>query len=248
MNKLQQVVIGAFLAVQVCSNAFAGPADYVYTPLVEEGEREIDFKYGNAKQQDGTRAQTTSLGLGYGVNSFWFTEVYFKREIGDGDRVSIGEWENKFQLTETGKYPVDLGFILEIEAPLNRTNSPYEIKMGPLLQTEFGKLQLNGNLLFERKIGKEQPDEHRFTEMGYQWQVKYRWKREFEYGLQGMGEVGDWRNWDASNAQNHRIGPAVFGKFDIGVKQAIKYNAAVLFGVSDAAPNSTFRMQAEYEF
>lgn len=30
--------------------------------------------------------------------------------------------------------------------------------------------------------------------------------------------------------QGHRIGPAVFGKFGIGGKQAIKYNAAYLIG------------------
>jgi hypothetical protein len=44
------------------------------------------------------------------------------------------------------------------------------------------------------------------------------------------------------------MGPAVFGKLDVGQKQAIKYNAAMLFGVSDTAPDHTFRMQVEYEF
>jgi hypothetical protein len=29
--------------------ALAGPADYIYSPLVEEGEREIDMKLGSAR-------------------------------------------------------------------------------------------------------------------------------------------------------------------------------------------------------
>ena len=112
------------------------------------------------------------------------------------------------------------------------------------MQTEFGKVQLNGNLVLERTFG---PGNH-LTEMGYQWQTKYRWKPSFEFGLQGFGEMGEWDHWDASDEQNHRMGPAVFGKIGLGTKRAIKYNAALLFGTSDAAPDHTFRMQVEYEF
>ena len=161
----------------------------------------------------------------------------------------MAEWENKFQLTETGKYPVDIGLLTEIEAPLSGHKEPYELRIGPLLQTEFGKLQLNGNLLFERKFGpKDSDDTHYNTEIGYQWQVKYRWLQAFEFGAQGFGEMGKWNNWDKSDQQNHRMGPAVFGKIGVGPKQAIKYNAAMLFGTTNAAPDHTLRMQLEYEF
>ena len=229
------------------NQAVAGPADYVFTPIVEAGEKEVDFKYGTAKAPDGTRKTVYSLGFGYGATDYWFTELYLKRELQGGDSLSLLEWENKFQLTETGKYPIDVGLITEIEAPLNNGKAPWELKFGPLFQTEFGKLQLNANVLFETKIGGADEERH-FTELGYQWQAKYRLKPAFEFGLQGIGEVGEWKHWDNADEQAHRIGPAVFGKFNIGQKQAIKYNAALLLGLSDAAPNSTFRMQVEYEF
>lgn len=235
------------LGVLYIGNAAAGPADYVYTPTVEQGEKEVDFKFGTDKEQDGTRKTVTSLGFGYGATEYWFTELYLKREREGSEGLTIGEWENKFQLTETGKYAVDVGLITEIEIPLSNGKEPWEFKIGPLFQTEFGKLQLNGNVLFERKFGGDD-DEHHITEMGYQWQAKYRWKQAVEFGLQGMGEVGEWNHWENTDGQNHRMGPAVFGKLDLGQKQAIKYNAAVLFGISDAAPDHTFRMQAEYEF
>ena len=48
--------------------------------------------------------------------------------------------------------------------------------------------------------------------------------------------------------QSHRAGPAVFGKVKLGGREAIRYNAAWLHGVSSAAPRDTFRIQAEYEF
>jgi hypothetical protein len=229
------------------NNAISGPADIIYSPNVEEGEREIEFKYGTAREQDGTRVNVGALSFGYGVNSFWFTEVYLKREREGSERLNLTEWENKFQLTETGKYAVDVGLITEIEAPLSDGHAPWEFKIGPLFQTEFGKLQLNANVLFERKFEGDDEEDH-ITEMGYQWQAKYRWHRQFEFGVQAFGEVGEWDHWEDSSEQNHRLGPAIFGKFDIGHKQAIKYNTAWLLGASKAAPDHTFRLQVEYEF
>lgn len=229
-------------------NVVAGPADYIYTPNVEQGEKEIDFKFGTDKQQDGSHKTVGSMGFGYGVNENWFTEVYLKSEHQSGEGLTLAEWENKFQLTETGKYPIDIGLISEIEAPLNNGNEPWELKLGPLFQSEIGRVQMNGNLLFERKFGPNDTGIKYVTEIGYQWQVKYRWQPSIEWGAQGFGEMGQWDHWDNASSQNHRFGPAVFGKLALGNKQAIKYNAAYLLGVSDAAPNNTFRMQLEYEF
>ena len=124
-------------------SAYAGAADYVYTPTVEYGEREIDFKFGATSPLAGNRAQGASIGFGYGAKEYWFTEVYLKQERDGSAIANLAEWENKFQLTETGLYPVDIGLITELESPLS-ANTPWEFKFGPLLQTEFGKLQLNG--------------------------------------------------------------------------------------------------------
>lgn len=236
------------LATLLSSAVYAGPADYVYMPTVEHGEREIDFKFGTATPPGGERESVTSLGYGYGATEYWFTELYLKREIaGNTSDVTLAEWENKFQLLETGKYPVELGLITEIEAPISESG-PWELKLGPLLQTEFGKLQLNGNLLFERKFSSDGSGVQYAAEIGYQWQIKYRLQTTFEFGAQGFGEMGEWDKWSAKEEQIHRAGPAIFGKFPLGNRQAIKYNAAWLIGTSTAAPDHTFRMQAEYEF
>ncbi|MBC7787214.1 MAG: hypothetical protein H7Z18_07170 [Methylophilaceae bacterium] len=245
--KLKKLAQSLVLLMAACgTHAIAGPADYVYTPQVEYGEREIDFKTGTGKVSGEDREHVTSLGFGYGATEYWFTELYLKRETAGDDGISIVEFENKFQLTETGKYPIDIGLITEIEAPLQNGN-PYEFKFGPLFQTDFGKVQLNANVLFERTFGGGKDQEH-ITEAGYQWQVKYRWKPQLEFGAQGIGEVGKWDHWDDSDNQKHRIGPAIFGKIALDNHHAIRYNAAWLIGVSDGAENSTLRAQVEYEF
>lgn len=237
------LVAGALLSPL---HAVAGPADYVYTPTVEHGEKELDFKTGSARKDADPREAASSIGFGYGATDWWFTEVYFKYKQQNHERTKYDaiEWENKFQLTETGKYPVDVGFLLEIERPKNHAEG-WEVKWGPLFQTEFGKLQLNGNLLLERSHQSENPSETQFL---YQWQAKYRWLPQLEFGLQGFGETGKWDRWAPKDERSHKAGPAVFGKLPIGNHQAIKYNAAWLLATSKAAPDRTLRMQIEYEF
>lgn len=236
------------IATLVSSAAYAGPADYVYTPTVEYGEREIDFKLGSASFEGGQHRTDTSLGFGYGATEYWFTEIYLKREVNGNSDDTNAEWENKFQLLETGKYPVELGLITEIEAPVNQSG-PWEAKIGPLLQTEYGKLQLNANMLFERKYSSDSSGVQYPTEALYQWQIKYRLQPEFEFGAQGFGTLGEWDTWVGDKVEENRsIGPAVFGKVFLGNRQAIKYNAAWLIGSGTGVAERTFRMQAEYEF
>ncbi len=225
----------------------AGASDYVITPIVEQGEREIDFKAGTAKLRDGTRANKESLGFGWGATSWWFTELYavWHKEPGERHGFDAWEWENKFQLTETGRYPVDVGFLFEIERPKDRSEG-YELRWGPLLQTEFGsRVQANLNLLLEKHVRASQPSR---AELGYQWQVKYRWQPSLEFGAQGFGALGPWRDGSPSSEQSHIAGPAVFGRIRVGERQVVKYNAGLLFGLNDGAPRNTFRLQAEYEF
>lgn len=241
--KLKAACVAA-MGLLCLQSALAGPLDYVYTPAVEEGEKEIDFKFGSAVGHP--RESQASLGFGYGANDWWFTEVYVKyaKDGNEGTHYDAFEWENKFQLTETGKYPVDIGFITEIEIPHDKDEGT-ELKIGPLFQSEFGKLQLNGNLLFEKHFHAAESSP---TEMGYQWQIKYRWRPTFEFGLQGFGDMGKWNHWEPHDEQSHKAGPAVFGKIPVGERKAIRYNAAWLFGLSDGAPDHTFRFQAELEF
>ena len=67
-----------------------------------------------------------------------------------------------------------------------------------------------------------------------QWQAKYRWHQAFEFGAQGFGDMGRWNHFDPTSEQSHRMGPAIFGKYNLGGGQAIVWNAALLFGLTDA--------------
>jgi len=66
--------------------------------------------------------------------------------------------------------------------------------------------------------------------------------------VQAFGNVGQWDNWRSSSKQEFKIGPALFGKIKTGTKQAISWNTALLAGTNNVTPNTTLRLQMEYEF
>ena len=248
MNK--NILSFLIAASAISTSVWADPADYVKVPSVEYGERELELKYGTSKLADGEgRISAGTFGLGYGVTPNWFTEVYVKYQKTPDERTRFDaiEWENKFLLTEPGKYPVDLGFFVELEVPRDRSEG-LEFRFGPLLQTDFGRIQVNSNFFLKRQVRVGTNSDPQVTEFHYQLQAKYRLMREFEFGVQAFGELGKWNHWDSRDKQNHRIGPAIFGKIPTRAKEAIRYDVAWLLGASKAAPDSTVRLQLEYEF
>lgn len=139
---------------------------------------------------------------------------------------------------------LDFGVLIEVERPQDRTEG-YEARFGPLMQTEIGKFQINANLLWGRHY---RAVSNGPTELGYQAQIKYPVQPQFEIGLQAFGNMGQWKHWSEHDQQEHKIGPAIFGKVKVGEHQVIKYNAAWLFGTTAATADNTFRTQIELEF
>jgi len=226
--------------------AAANPATYVATPAITESEREIEYVQGAQRLRDGSSATGTALKFGYGITSWWAAEVGLLWHRDPGARFGYDAWEieNRFALTEPGRYPVDLGLLIEVERPKDRSEGT-ELRYGPLLQTQWGALQGNLNLLFERHLRAEEPP---VTQFGYQWQLRWRVDPQLDWGAQGFGETGPWHHWSPRSEQSHQLGPALFGRAKVSPGAALKYDAALLFGSGGAAPRSAIRARLEYEF
>ena len=225
MNKL--TVIAATLLALAPQAALADPGYYLVSVYENEGEKSIDFRYWNVKFPGQTETIWPEIGFGYGVTKRWYTEV-FASYIGSSEqslKLSTWNWQNDYLLTQ-GQYPFDLA--LHTNLFFNQgPGSGYALELGPALQTEIGRTQFNVNLIFERTFGAAEAHP---TQLKYQWQVKYRYKPMFEFGLQGFGELGEWNHWSPKNYQSHRVGPMISGTYALGGKQALKYQLAVLYG------------------
>jgi hypothetical protein len=186
-----------------------------------------------------------SLGFGFTPTSWWLTEIYAKyaRPGGESNSFNAWEWENRTPLTETGKYPVDAGLLLEIERPKDRTEG-LEVTWGPMFQSEWGRVQGNFNIFIQKHLSASASID---TALLYQVQLKYRNSETLEWDMQAFGTQRRWDQWASGTQREFKIGPALFGKIRTAGKQAIKWNAALLSGTSDLTAK-TLRFQTEYEF
>jgi hypothetical protein len=232
-------------ALIICAPCRADPDDSILTTYSENGERQFDFKIGTFTQKAQPGQDADTLGLGYGLTDFWFSELYVGYAKTGSESVTFDSaaLQNTFLLTGAAS-PVDLGLFTEIEYEHDRTAGE-KFSFGPLLHTEMGLTQLNVNLIFRRNYF---ADFSNPMLLDYQWQVKRHIQAPVDIGLQGFGEFGQWNHFAARDQQSHRMGPVVFGKIDLGDEKVINYNAAILFDVLDDTHATTFRFQAVLGF
>ena len=225
----------------------------VYSPIVHKGELELEYQgavdFDNRHGFDD--AQQHKFAVGYGVTDWWATEVYAEMEKEareeqeedmDGTRpffYSATSWENRFQLTEQGKYWLDLGFYVEY-AWAQQSEAPDELEMKILLEKETGDFTHRLNLIFEKEIGGEEPAG---WEPGFAWQTLYRFRQEFKPGFEIYSSFGPVREQGPFREQKHFIGPVAEGR----LFKNIKYNVGYLFGITDNTPGGKLKFILEWE-
>ncbi|MEK8030598.1 hypothetical protein AACH06_07140 [Ideonella sp. DXS29W] len=228
----------------------ADPGYYVLAPYDNDGLRVVDLRYWTVKHHGEPEVIWPEVGLGYGINSRWMTELLYST-IGPANWDIVPSslaWQNEWLLTQ-GEWPIDLALHASLIREAGVDGRIWSIEYGPLLQTDWGRTQLNANVLFERRF---EPDDTQPIQMKYQWQIRHRWHPLMNFGLQGFGELGPWSHWDEAGRQSHRAGPALFGHVDLGdgdaSAQTLAYQAAYLLGSVYRRRGSMFTVRVQWQF
>jgi len=227
-----------------CSVVHAATGYYLVSVYSAENQLSVDYKYWNAKRHDSAPFGSPEIGVGYGISSQWYTEVYgvYSQTAAEGTRFSSLNWQNDFLLTQ-GQYWFDLAIHTNIEQYTRRDG--YGLEWGPVFQTEIWRTQLNANIFLQRDYRTSQ---NNATQLVYQWQVRQHWKPLLNFGVQGFGELGRWDNWSSKADQSHRVGPALFGTWYLPNAHKILYESAYLIGKNDGRPAKSFTMRVQYAF
>lgn len=220
----------------------------VYSPYVELGEWELEFRADDTLDGDRSRdgAQGFLYEIGYSPTSRWHTALFVEQEREPGGSLETSElaWENIFQLTEPGEYWLDVGAYVEYAKGLfHEGDQALEWKI--LLEKTIGNWTFTANPVFEQEFpGREATPG---VEFGYAWGTYYRLMPALEPGFEAYGEIGEVTNSEAFDDQTHRLGPVVRGRVGAGTNGKLAYNVGYLFGASDNAPDGTFKVELEYE-
>jgi hypothetical protein len=247
MSLMRTMMAALVITLFVCPLT-AHATQHVYTPYVVKGELELEAR-GNVtydKRHDEDQLQKQKYELGYGVTNRWLTE--FEGELekeynDDGEDLDFGlteiAWENKFQLTEQGQYPVDLGFLVEYAVSTEDKHAD-ALEWTYLLGKEIGKTEHYANFRFTHEVGGGHTNE---TGAEFAWSSRYRLDKHFEPGFEYHAEFGGLNEGKSFNEQTHQAGPVFYGRLG----KSVKYDVGYLFGTSDAAPQGTLKWLLEVE-
>ncbi len=220
----------------------------VYSPYVEKGELELEARSHIDSDSDKSKdnARSDVYELGYGITSWWFSSaaLEYERVPGQPLRHSATTWENIFQLTEPGKYWLDAGLYVEYENTTDHS-APNKLETKLLLEKVTGRIANTANIILEREVGGGASND---VALSYAWRTKYKMMPEFEPGIELYGDLGTLDNARLNSAQNAQLGPVIAGKYSLGGRSKIAYEAGYLFGLNSASPDGSIKWQLEYEY
>jgi hypothetical protein len=136
-----------------CCAAEADPGYYVVTVYDNYEVRTLDFRYWTVKFPNRPEVRWPEVGFGYGISTRWYTELYasFIGSSQMATKLNTWNWQNDVLLTQ-GEYPLDVAIHTNLTRYAN-TEEGYAVELGPVLQTDVERTQLNANVFFERAYG-----------------------------------------------------------------------------------------------
>ena len=239
----------AAIVMLAATGACMLPADtqakQVYSPIVEQGELELEYLLDYSVDSDPTKNGSArhQFELEYGVTDRWMTAVYgdFRKKPGQKFTYHGFKWENIYQLFEQGEHWLDAGLYVEYSVPKKSLNQPNGLEFKLLLEKQQGRLIHTGNLILKKELGTNAGNK---IGVGYAWRSKWRWKRYLEPAIELYGSLGDVSNTKPLSLQSHLIGPVVIGK----LRNGLTYELGYLFGLTTASDQGHLKFILGYEF
>ena len=231
------------LCLMIPSNAHA--LDEIYSPIVTKGEFEIEYNGSRTfdNHSDKNNVQGQEIDFEYGVTDRWKAMISgsFEKNPGESLKMDATQLESIFQLTEQGEYWVDAG-LLAAYGFAAQSHQPDFVESKLLLQKDTGRFTHLANIGFEQNVGHYSGGTGG-PEYSVLWSSRYRMNEYVQPGFEIQSTLGHGPTLGKYNEQEHYIGPAVYGRL-LG---NLKYEAAYLFGASDAAAQGAARILLEYE-
>ena len=216
----------------------------VYSPQVNKGEWELEFAGTRTFDNDKAKndIQENQFSVGYGITDYWAAEIYyatFERGPGEPQDFTANEFENIFQFWPIGKYWVDAGLLASYHLAAKR-DAADSVELKLLLQKDIGRFTALGNFGGEREVGSHSAPGN---DLSSAVNIRYRWLRYFEPGIELQSSYGTWDDHASFNQQEHYLGPIVYGELIPG----LKYEAGLYTGISTASAATAGRFKIEYE-
>ncbi|MDQ6955708.1 MAG: hypothetical protein Q9M21_00785, partial [Mariprofundaceae bacterium] len=245
IRSVNTVVAMLLMGLAITMQPVDAEAKKVYSPIVEEGEVEVEYYLDYAIDSDPAKNTNArhQFEFEWGVTDRWLTAIYgdFRKRPKQGFAYQGLKWENIYQLFEQGEYWLDAALYIEYISAKKSLNKPDAVEFKVLLEKEFGKVVHTTNLIFKQEVGSNANSN---TSADYSWRSKWRKTRAWEPAIEIYGSLGELGHIKPMAQQSHQIGPVFLGKFHNG----FSYEVGYLFGLTQASDQGAIKLVLGYEF
>lgn len=228
--------------------ADAHAKDYLVTQdyyTAKKGEFEVsfwnDFNFAEADNDD-TYNSKHQVELEYGILDHLqlaYYEVYTWDRAKDWERDEF-KIEAKARLAEAGQWPVDIALYTEYANPNgSRDVNSDEIENKVICSRDFGKWNLTGNFIFEKKLNEGTPWEYEYT-AGLSYAVSARTR----LGLEVKQGLGDSEDFAFDETQPLYLVPGIY----MSITPHIRLLFGPAFGLTKASDDLQLHSLVEVEF
>ena len=239
---------------------------YVRQPDVEKGESEVEehgaVYAGPGDDEDLRQSHEVEFKRGLTDRAQLIVEGFFEQPIGDSLQFTEFEIGGQYEFIK----PQGDGFAFAFRTIYEAVkDAPDEILFGPLARYAVGRNSTTLNTFFVGQVGDDPTIDG--LEFQYNWQFKHELSHRVAFGVEAFGEIEDLAHPGSFNDQLHRAGPVIYLNFGEEAESEVekreseeseheqkseapelKMAAGVLFGLSDATSDVTFKLDAELEF
>ena len=125
--------------------------------------------------------------------------------------------------------------------------APDEILLGPIAKFVKGNDSATINTFFVGQVGDHVEIDS--LELKVNWRLKHEFSERWALGVEGYSEIEDLAHAGSFDDQSHRLGPVAYYEFPHAEgRPEWKAAGGVLFGVSDAVSDFTYKFDLEVEF
>ena len=236
----------AFISLACSSNDSAAfGLDEMYSPNVEYRELSLEYSFARSfdPNPDKDNAQVGEVTLEAGVTPRQVLAVSgeYSKDPDGSLQLIAHQIEGRYQFVESGEYWLDAGMLVAYDFS-TQDGAPNSLETKLLLQKDAGKFTNTANIGFIQSVTKYF-DTTGSPDYVFLWNTRYRFNTYFQPGIEIQSDLGPGSQFQNFNAQEHYIGPAIYGK----LFGHLKYQVAYLAGISDASAAKASRLMAEYE-
>lgn len=230
--------------IVVCPPSALAQALDIDHPEITKGEFELRsvnaFNGGFSDGSQGASRSSHEVSASYSPSDWVKLTAHLDAEnaLGGDWRLDHGAIELQFQLLKAGAAGgLALGWLtnLQVSTDAQSTNS---LIFGPIIKGSSKAASITSNLYLEDTFGRNRDPGLRAL---YGWQGKVEVSDSFGLGIEGYGAIDDICNAPPASEQDHRMGPAAYFSSKLDDDRTFLVDLALLFGLTEAAPNSSLK-------